>query len=345
MSALRILVIGDPHFKADNARETSMMTKQIMGIIVERNIDTVVVLGDTLHRHEKIDLHPLRRAVTFFRDIQKLVHLYVLIGNHDFPSNDTFMTNEHAFTFLEEWESTTLVDRVRIETIENKDKTVSGKFILSPFIPTGRFEEALSLVMEPPYENIVAVFAHQEFRGAKMNTITSNKGDPWDLSYPLCISGHIHDYDHLQENLIYTGTPIQHGYGDLSRKTISLLHYEEGKEALELVNHERIQLNIPKKVCVTLTPNELLRFKIPDNTSIKIKVKGNPYEIKCVMENEHVLRMKEMSNVKFSFIETGHLKVENLNQIKPKVSFKNRLMGAIQSEDDYTRLVFKKLFG
>ena len=51
-----------------------------------------------------------------------------------------------------------------------------------------------------------------------MNTITSNEGDPWETSKPLCVSGHIHDYDKLKSNLIYVGTPIQHGYSDNGRK-------------------------------------------------------------------------------------------------------------------------------
>lgn len=222
----KALVIGDPHFKGDNATETDMMTPQLVQLIVTEDPDVVVVAGDILHKHEKVDLYPLKRAIDFLRAIHAVARrLVVLIGNHDRPNNNIYLTDEHSFNSLKEWPRTLVVDDVQVCNESYAGGTCRVVYV--PYVPTGRFAEALyTKLLAPPYAGITAVFAHQEFKGAKMNAITSNAGDPWNLDNPICISGHIHDFDVLQPNLIYVGTPIQHGYADTHDKTVSIFLFK-----------------------------------------------------------------------------------------------------------------------
>jgi len=87
-------------------------------------------------------------------------------------------------------------------------------------------DEALQTI-ENPYNDVTCYFAHQEIIGAKMGAIVSKEGDVWPAENSLMISGHIHDYDMLQPNMIYTGTPLMHGVGDKDDKTVSMFTFDE----------------------------------------------------------------------------------------------------------------------
>ena len=93
-----------------------------------------------------------------------------------------------------------------------------------PYVPPGKFDDAIKTCDDiGDIKDYKCIFAHQEFYGAKMGAIISKDGDKWPLHNPLVVSGHIHDYQRPQENIIYIGTPMQHAFGDNTKKTISIL--------------------------------------------------------------------------------------------------------------------------
>ena len=69
MSFYNILAIGDPHFKTDNITETEQFCKELQKYISDNCsfIDTIIVLGDILHTHEKLHTSALNAAVDFFK--------------------------------------------------------------------------------------------------------------------------------------------------------------------------------------------------------------------------------------------------------------------------------------
>ena len=297
----RVLVIGDPHFKVSNIRETNLMTERIVDLAKERKPDLIVCLGDILDRHETIHVTPLVKATAFLHRLRLIAPLVAIIGNHDRPNNSTYLTDEHPFSGLKHWKNTTIVD-------QGADIRIKGhRFIFVPYVPPGRFLEAIkSFVTEDNPEdpdflsNVTCVFAHQEFLGAKMGAIRSEIGDPWPLNYPYVISGHIHDYDQLSSNILYTGTPIQHAFGDRDDKTVSWVEWPdraEGVQGLQEVNRadleytqpciptlERVDLGLPKKVIVHLSCTDIVNYQPPPNTQLKIVVMGTSAEIKAAMK-------------------------------------------------------------
>jgi DNA repair exonuclease SbcCD nuclease subunit len=297
----RVLVIGDPHFKVSNIRETNLMTERIVALAEERKPDLIVCLGDILDRHETIHVTPLVKATAFLHQLRLIAPLVAIIGNHDRPNNSTYLTDEHPFSGLKHWKNTTIVD-------QGADIRIKGhRFIFVPYVPPGRFLEAIkSFVTDDPEDpdflsNVTCVFAHQEFLGAKMGAIRSEIGDPWPLNYPYVISGHIHDYDQLASNILYTGTPIQHAFGDRDDKTVSWVEWPDRAEGpaqgLQEVNRadleytqpciptqERIDLGLPKKVIVHLSCTDIVNYQPPPNTQLKIVVMGTSAEIKAAMK-------------------------------------------------------------
>lgn len=271
---MQALVIGDPHFKDNNPMEMEEMSEKIIAEVMRIMPDFIVCLGDVLDRHEKISLFALRRSVIFLEKLASLAKTYVLIGNHDRPNNSTYLTDEHAFIACRRWENLVVVD----------DVIRDGDFVFVPYVPPGRFIEALDRI--PGWRGAKAVFAHQEMSGAKMGAVVST-AEEWGPDYPPLISGHIHDYQRVRENLVYVGTPIQHGYHDTQDKGISLFRIGEK------VEEERIDLRCRKKAVIRLSPDELKAYIPPDNVSLKIVVEGEREELRLLSKDKKVRELRD----------------------------------------------------
>ena len=367
-SIFKVLVIGDPHFKADNALETDLMTLKLVDLVLQEQPDFTVVLGDTLHTHDLVRLDPLCRATDFFRKLRDVNnHLYVLIGNHDRPNNACYLTSDHAFNSLKDWRQTTVVDRVQTATHVVRSIGKKVAFTFAPYVPVGRFAEALltvGLSTDPtadiaiiPLKQMSSVFAHQEFKWAKMGAIVSEHGDPWPIGAPLCVSGHVHDYDELCSNLVYSGTPIQHGYADKPDKTVSLLHFKLAPSTdstselvqLELHRHQRVSLGIPPKIHIRLTPEQLTVYTPPTNAHVKITVEGDPDVIRQVLALDHVKSLSMTHGIKIVILDTrrsGDTKgLEPGSQIRGSTPFRVRLQNALSLEPAEVQSEFARLFG
>jgi hypothetical protein len=211
-----VLIIGDPHFKTDNTLQTDFFSESVIKLITSRKEDIigVVILGDVLHRHDKVDLFPLIRAMNFLSAIRKTLReeamMWVIIGNHDRPNNKTFLTPDHPFSALKLWGTNTIV----VDTVIHD--TTFG-FLFVPYVEPGRFFEATSSVVGVTVENISCknintVFCHQEFRGCKFGGIESTAAEAYPRQAPLCVSGHIHDSQWVGKNLFYPGTPYEQNW-------------------------------------------------------------------------------------------------------------------------------------
>lgn len=358
---MKVLCIGDPHFKRKNVKDTELMTERIVELIHDRNPDFVVVMGDVLDKHETIHESPLSRATAFLRQIQNLVPTIVLVGNHDMVNNSVFLTSENPFNAMKYWDNTTIVDvPVQMNIGEHL-------FTFVPYVYPGRFTEALdtmygknqekpglkrlyaleglfrsqnmkeekevwterlksvqtsknkletakdpdALTIETPdyslgdWKDSTCIFAHQEFRGCKMGAITSEIGDEWPLSNPLVVTGHIHDYDRLQSNLIITGTPLQHAFGDRSDKTVSFFTFNSDKTFEE----ERIDLKIPKKIMLTFRYDEIEAAELPENAEVKVIIVGNTSQIKTAAKLSKVKKWIK-SGVKIAYRDVSEIDLE-----------------------------------
>ena len=275
--AVSALIIGDPHFKVSNVRETDAMADAIVDSASQRRPDIIVVLGDTLDRHEAIHVSPLTRAVKFLARLMEIAPTYVLIGNHDLKNNRQFLSDEHPFIALKYWSHRmTIVDTTTMVTINGQ------QFVFVPYVPPGRFVEALDNC--PGWEMSTCIFAHQEFKGAKMGAIISVEGDEWPLVNPYVITGHIHDYQEPQVNILYTGTPIQHAFGDRHDKTISYVTFHSPNER----ECERIDLGLRRKQIARITCAEVSTYVPHHNCELKIIISGTSGEIKATMKHVNI---------------------------------------------------------
>lgn len=318
MEPLSILFIGDPHFTVQNSKETNALHQEIVRVVNEIKPHAVIILGDTLDRHGTVDLNVLGRVKNMFDDLQH-VPLYVLIGNHDIPNNRLFMSKIHPFMCWSR-HNLTVVDTVTPITLKNR------KFLLVPYVPPGRFQEA---IQGYNIDELTCVVAHQEFKGCNYGKgTTSTVGDNWPYK-TLVISGHIHERQRVGDYILYPGTPYQTNMGENPDKSISLFTWIDDKQYTEKL----YTLNVPRKITLDMTVEQLRIWSVPDNINrYRINLHGNNAEF-VALTKQGLIKNLTQQGVKVVFKDTG-TKEETTIKPRERCNFHQGLMRALQEEQD-----------
>lgn len=321
--SIRILLIGDPHFKEKGIKRYKQMSEDICKYAYEKKPHLIVILGDTLHKHESAHEAAFNMAYDMIIELSRAHEVVLLIGNHDYCNNQQFLTDKHFFNPLKKIANITVVDKpTHIEKL-------GFSFGFCPYVYPGRFHEALStyFTAEKLREQDI-IFAHQEILGVQMGSIKSEIGDPWPSDYPFLICGHIHEYNELQDNVIYVGTPIQHNFGDGSNKGIYLLHLDE-----ESYEFERLQLNVPLKKVIRTTADKVKNLKVPENAEVKVVISCTISEYSKLerlgiiedLENRNVVVVHEDSSIQTFSVEED-VSETFLESLKKKISHDEDLL-------------------
>ena len=163
-------------------------------------------------------------------------------------------------------------------------------------------------------------------REVEEQAIKSDKGDKWSLEKPLIISGHIHEYQKLQENIIYTGTPYMTKYGENQDKIILMLDYGQK------LNMTPIDLKMSKKKIINTTLKDLETIKINSNDDVKIKITLDVTEYKSISdEKKRLIQLIKTKGIKVIF------NIKNINRkktIKTNVGFMETLKQLIKGEEE-----------
>lgn len=305
----KALVIGDPHFKVDNLHEVELFIKKIKQTAQETQPDFIVCLGDLLHTHERIHTTPLNKAYEFIDELRGIAKVFLLVGNHDYIQNQQFLTENHWMNGMKDWYNVTIVDKV---TVLNKDDC---KFVFSPYVPPGRFLEALDTIDRDEWSDATCIFAHQELYGCKLGREASVEGDRWLEEYPQVVSGHIHIKHKLGTNIYYTGSPMQHAFDEPDTNTVALLTFSPGI----VYDLEEIDLRLPKKVVVNVSidnVNDITVDKTIDQ-KVKVTIEGNYDEFKSFKKTEKFKELTD-SGTKVVFKLTKKEQIED--QLKPDLT-------------------------
>lgn len=277
---IKCLVIGDPHFIETNVEIIESFIKRIENLVKKHNPNFVVILGDLLHSFEKIHTLAFNLALKFIKTIAKLVPIYLIIGNHDLINNSQFLSENHGFNSLKDIYNITICDKVVTEIFLVGKREM--KFLFCPYVPPGRFEEALATGGK--YKDAVCIFAHQEFYGSRYNPLyPSVNGDKWPTSFPLVVSGHIHIEGFLGTNIYYPGNSIQENYNDAGEKTVALIEFSFGKPGYKI---EKIKLNLKKKIIYELEMEKIDDFKAGNNEEGILKIKCTTQEKKLFKKSD-----------------------------------------------------------
>lgn len=338
---MKLLLIGDLHFKYNddsNIQDLEQLSQKLIQIAESiLNLNKIIILGDTLDSHEKINISQLTRAIKLLENLCNIAPIVILIGNHDRLNADEFLTDQSPFYSLKRWKNTIVADTVILEEIDN------FKFIYMPYVPKGRFIEAIETrYPEEIWKSSDLIFAHQDYSGAiDNNNYKVEGGDIWSINYPKVYSGHIHKYQKLESGITYVGTPYQTRFGECVNKHVLLLEISKDKN-LE-IKEIYIPTEIRKKIKKAVDFAELKHFKLAEEDKdclIKLSVTCKTSEAKKVRKMKHLKELKNVS-IKIDYIEENTLEViENNKVCDDKNNFFNELEKII---DDKQLFWLKKL--
>lgn len=333
MTTVRGLVVGDPHFHQSQVLDIDSFIVKTETALRRLKPDFIVITGDLLNDHEKCHMDAYTRAVRFLELCAQHVITFLVIGNHDRRNNSDFLSELHFFSAMKHCANLVIVDYPLKYEVKARNSEARANFLFVPYVAPGRFGEALDKIDLSELEeagwrspSIDAIFAHQEFEGVHMGPIKSVNGDKWDASWPLVISGHIHEYQVLQANIIYPGTPLQHTFSESPDKAIILFEFntqyheeavplEEAKSLDALrpddyvkTRYARIDLGMRKKVQTQITVAQVARFQPRANELTKLLIKGTASELKALGKTTTLERLRKLG-VKFAFAPTEDVDV------------------------------------
>lgn len=325
MENIKVLFVGDPHFKLKNVEYIPLFTSRIIDVVMSQNLDFVVVAGDLLDNHDRIDVEPLNLAIKFIDSLSQKIKTFVLVGNHDYKNNQQFLTCNHWMNALKCWKNVVIVDDIIIEGCKE------SQFLFVPYVPPGRFMEAIQTkIPKDDVKNFKAIFAHQEFFGCKMGPIESKCGDKWDENCSLVVSGHIHNKQWSQKNIYYPGSAMQHAFGQSVENTVSILTFFKNE-----LSYEEIDLKMPKLTIKYLSIDEVmqpLKFKNTEFRKYKIVIQGDQEEFQTFKKTK---RYKELLDEEFKItFKLKNLVVEQASKSIHKKSFIDVLSSKIKEEND-----------
>jgi len=279
---LSVLAIGDPHFKIENIPEVELFIDRIEKLAKEKKPDLIICLGDLLHTHERIHTTPLNKAYEFIERMRKITLTYVIVGNHDYIQNQQYLTENHWMNGMKEWDDVVIVDKV-ISYISN-----GINLVFCPYVPPGRFEEALNTIQQD-WKDADCIFAHQEFYGCKMGAIISVDGDKWDLQNPFVVSGHIHSKQTPQPNIYYTGSAMQHAFGESEKNIIAYIEFNVEEKTRNITHSiQEVDLQLPRKKIIYMNMDNIDKYTPPQESKddVKITLSGNYDEFKAFKKTE-----------------------------------------------------------
>lgn len=297
---ISILVFGDTHFKPRDFEAGEELIAKAHEVAEQMAPTAIILLGDTMDTHETAKNAPWKQACRFIEGLSEISPVYVLIGNHDLINQSQFLTDNHFFNPLKKWNNVTIVDTpLKVE--------IGGyNIVLCPYVPPGRFEEALNSMADlggcdEDFDwrvDAFCIFGHQEIEGVEYNGIISTKGDRWAEEYPPLICGHIHTPFQIGENVFYPGSSRQVDSNENPDKHIWNISFDEEGQ-LEI---DKIDLGLKGRKEIEMTCDNISEFDfdLANKYYIKIKLQGTPEQFKIFRKS--FLHAKMMQhNIKFGF--------------------------------------------
>jgi len=316
LCSVKALVIGDPHYTKNNVMECDRFTEEILKVAKTVSPDIIVLLGDQLDEHEKVDVFAHNSLEKLIEGLSNITVTYILMGNHDFVNNKQFLTTNHIYGPYKKWPNVRIVDYPIIENINGK------LFTFCPYVEKGRFIEALNKTSDYDelWEMSDCIFAHQEIGGCQMgNGKVSTNGDIWDEGYPFLVCGHIHKSQYVFENVFYPGSSRQVNFGELDEKGVYLITFYDDSSSTDVRNVEKLEIASRSNIVLVMNVDDAKNFdyELLNHNNVKIKIEDTKERVK-IFKKGKICSELEKKGVKIAypvlnvvFIEEDVTKEEN----------------------------------
>jgi len=289
---VNILVLGDAHFMTSNVKQMNIYLEKLEQFLEQNKnrIDMIINMGDTLDSHSRLHVVPLNMPIRYTKLLCSFKQTYIIVGNHDYSSNNIFLSDSHWLNCLKSWPNLVVVDNVLRLTVQGHD------IILCPYVSDGKFVDALNTIEN--WKASECIFSHVTIKGANMGSRIAEDADVWNSDYPMLISGHIHEPQHLAENMYYTGSILQVAVDEKPDKTIALITLDKTRKYPKI---EKIDLRLPKKRQIKISLDEVKNFHHleEENTSYTLYISGSKEDIKSFRLTSTYIQLKKKYRITF----------------------------------------------
>ena len=365
-NGVKAVIIGDIHFQYQKLLEADQFTQRCfdhLNSLIDKGIelDFIVVLGDVFHTHETTKTPVVKKVSDFLIKLCEYAYTYVLIGNHDYINKYQYLSDNHAFYPMKHWDlPITIVDKPMIHTIKGKD------FVFVPYVPDGRFAEALSELAKENslWEMADCIFSHNLFDGLKMGPKLVEGVESWSTDNPPIINGHIHDMqagingDNTINGVFCTGSSTSTSVSDRDSKNIwyTVFDNESDESDYPYFKTKLLPMDIKNRVVKDYTMNSIINFNLSDYPSekyeVKINLHGTNQEFRLFRKKDLYKQLLK-NNVKLSYYPTDNksgseTKDKVLNNVcMERYNFSNILDELVQSNKSansgYTKQVYNEI--
>ena len=215
---MRVCILGDTHFipKSGDNNFNDFLCKFYTNVffptLIEKNIDTIIQVGDLFDKRHGIDFGTLYKAKKYFFDKLKEhdIKMITLLGNHDLFYKESLSISSPEL-LLECYDNITVV---------TKPTTLSlnGCFIdIVPWVCKENYDESMNLIKSSTSDYL---FGHFEISGFSMykNSECHTGLEPQLFhNYKKVFSGHFHTKS-TNKNIMYVGTPYEMTWSDYNDK-------------------------------------------------------------------------------------------------------------------------------
>lgn len=282
MTTIKSLQIGDLHIYQTTLGLCREVVDKILLLAKKEEYDFIVILGDILHTNDTVKLGSFDLAYYLINELRVHTPVYVIIGNHDLASPDNYLTTEHFFNPLKEYENVVVVDKVVIEYFQGQE------FIFCPYTPPDKFIETLDNADDQTaggWKDCVCVFSHQDIRGGGYDRegVTSTSGVVWKEDYPFYIGGHHHRCHKPKDNIYLPGSCIATSHSDNYPKSVSSVTFHIDEDNVKLWKIKAIPLGIKEKKTVYIDVNNLNNSDVntlSENFDLRVCYQGKREELK-----------------------------------------------------------------
>ena len=210
---MKIALITDTHF---GARNDSLIFSDFFRqfyeniffpTLEERNIDTIIHLGDVVDRRKFINFKTLNTMKDIFFDPLKDKNVHIIVGNHDIYYKNTLAVNSMS----------ELTGGMSHVTVYNEPTEISldgkNKVVFLPWICDENYEQTMNVIDKT---RAPVAFGHLHVEGVEHTKgFMSVDGHPSSMfkTFHKVYSGHFH-HRSINGNIHYLGNPYEITWAD-----------------------------------------------------------------------------------------------------------------------------------
>lgn len=335
---MKLAIITDQHFGARNDSVSFLDYYQkfyddtFFPKLIENNITTLLILGDTFDRRKYVNFLTLSRAKEMFFDkLEKLdIQVHMLAGNHDtyFKNSDTVNSVD---LLLKEYSNVNVIDTPQTIYVDGQP------ICMIPWICADNHVDCLDEIKNTPAS---ICMGHFEIAGFAMYSgMAAHDGLERSMfrKFVNTFSGHYH-HKSSSDGICYLGNPYQltwSDYGDV-----------RGFHLYDALEYELEFVPNPNEMFVKVVyddTNTNLQTDYPTYTNKYVKVvvlnKTDPYSFDTFIENIHKVNPVDVTIVEDAIDLTDSGNDDIITQSEDTLTILNKFVDSVQEDNiDNSRL-------